>query len=139
VTPAIPCASGTAAEPPSATLSVDRQALSVGGRIVPTWASAIPKPNTPIPNVEVPAGSVVEIFIESGRCALSWHVGLADGTDLLLQLNPGLDPGYAAENQFQVPLDGFAPGVATLQVDLVFAEGATLNEWRLHLEPAASP
>ncbi len=137
-TPAVPCGVGQ----PAPALGV--VAIAGGGSSVPGAIDMVPvPPDVPaeVPVVDVPVGDPVLIVTEGELCAVSWDIRLLDpvtgnGGTAYQQANPTDDPLFAAQNRWQIALQGDQILVARLH----FAGGPDIvRTWRLVSKPFTVP
>jgi hypothetical protein len=88
--------------------------LAVDGQSIGPTPTPLPSNMNPFgtirgPDVSVRPDVITELWIEGGACALEWSIELIDhvsraGFVLSEAHNPAMDPGYAAQNRFNVSL-----------------------------------
>jgi hypothetical protein len=147
VTPALTC--GTLPDrPPNVFLVVDGSPFA--GDISITRPTPRPSfgesPAVPASPVTVPADATTNIWIEDDACAIGWHIALTDFSNgtmepLALQPNPGLDPGLASQNWFQIDLASFRQrqGGVEVRAALDFPAMSVVARWPLHFLPFERP
>jgi hypothetical protein len=137
-TPTVPCGSGQ----PAPDLAV--VAIAGGRSSVPGAVDLVPVPPdvpTEVPVVDVPVGDPVLIVTGGELCAVSWDIRLldpvtGDGGTAYQQANPNDDPLYAAQNRWQIVIQGDQILVARIH----FAGGPDIvRAWRLVSKPFAVP
>jgi hypothetical protein len=147
VTPAIACGT-TPDRPPKVFLVVDGSPFP--GDVSITRAAPRPSvaedPAAPVAPVDVTADATTNIWIEDDACAIGWHIALTDFSNgtmepLALQPNPGLDPGLATQNWFQIDLASFRQrqGGVEVRAALDFPATSLVARWPIDFLPFERP
>jgi hypothetical protein len=123
VAPAVACSDPPANVPAIATLVVDGRERHEGS-VSPGYGE----------QVVIPADAVVTIETQDLRCALAWNIALSSGAILDHQDNPGLDPAFAAQNEFRLQ---FGAGYRNEKLTAVFrfGDGELRAEWLVYVVP----
>ncbi len=89
--------------------------------------------------VDVPIDVITEIWIGGSRCALAWNIDLVGGPTIASVPNPEADPGYAAQNRFQLEFDPFVGGEHDLRAVLLFPSFVARVTWPIRILPIERP
>lgn len=134
VTPIVPC-SAPRATSPDPILAIAGQGRYEGET---TYRSDLTPGavETTEPNqfLQISADDVVALVFVDHRCALAWDISMDNGRVFAHQDNPGLDPGYAAQNQFPLPFGAY-PYSGTLTATFRFATGESRTTWHIQILP----
>ena len=133
-TPIVPCGTTPATDGIVVTLSSRLAGAVPGiGDFIPPAGPDVPPE---IPELQVGPGDPVQVDIADAVCAVSWEIRLMDpssglGGVVYHASNPNDDPRRAAQNHWEIPIQGEQLVVATLH----FAGGPTITRsW--HVVPA---
>lgn len=136
VTPASPCLAISDDRAPTVVLVAPGHAGIAGQRTYDRWTAAFvsPEPAGPVPSVEVPSGSPIDLEVVGGGCARAWDIALTTGDAMgvrsiaELQTNPTMDPLVAAQNRFRLRLTG-SDASWDVAATLSFADGTVDYRW----------
>jgi len=99
----------------------------------------MPPPTAPV-DVRVDAAPVLSTM--GDVCALAWQIDVADSGGAILVTgvdNPDLDPGYAQQNRFAVPLWPFRGHEYLLEALLTFPDSVVRATWPIRIAEFALP
>ena len=139
VTPAAPCARTTPPDPPIAAVHYPGFRY-YGIPLSSTWlAEPLPtQTDEYIAEATVRLGEPLGVSLDNHWCALAWRFFL-DGVLVAAQDNPTLDPGFASQDAWFVRLPPIADPSPLFRVELRFAQGWTIDTWRLAFDPPPVP
>ena len=143
VTPFRPCVA-LFDEVPEILLAVDE--VYMPGQLALVSPGSDPTPDSRERPIEIAADATTSLWIGGDACAQAWHISLsATEADRLIPIelrsNPELDPDFASQNRFDLPLSQhrLQRGDLRLRAALVFPGMELVATWPIRFLPFERP
>lgn len=102
-------------------------------------APEMPRPTRAVPEITIGTNAATTIVVAGSTCALGWVIDFDGRTTLDVLANGAMDPAYAAQNRFELPLAAFPGRDALLRAQLMLPELSVRASWAVEIDRLEHP
>ncbi len=99
----------------------------------------MPRPTRAVPEVTIGTNAVTTIVVAGSTCALGWVIDFDGTTTLDVLANGAMDPAYAAQNRFELPLAAYPGKDALLRAQLLLPGFSVRASWVVQISRLEHP